>query len=147
MTPQKQLISHDPDKGKWGDCYRTCVAVILDMKAGDVPHFCDGGGGGITKSREWLAKQGLAPFTCYYPGDNVSLEQIMLTNERLNVGVPYILTGLGPRGVNHSVVCVSGEIVCDPHCGTPSPTGLSGPALGSDGSRFWWVEVIARGVA
>lgn len=147
MKPQKQLIGHNPDDDRWGDCYRTCVAVIVDMEAGDVPHFCDGGvDDGAQKCRAWLGLLGFTYFTCYYL-TNVSLGEILRTHEHLNPGVPYILTGAGPRGCNHSVVCVGGEIVCDPYTGGPNPEALVGPANGPEGECYWWIEVIAKGCA
>ena len=41
MTPHNQLIKHDPENGMYGDCQRTCIAVILDLHPSEVPHFCE----------------------------------------------------------------------------------------------------------
>lgn len=144
MKPQKQLIGHDPEDGRWGDCYRTCVAVIMDMDAADVPHFCEGGShDGAELCRDWLSQFGLSHWTQYYDTD-VTLDQVLHTNAILNPGVPFILSAEGPRGVNHSVVCLDGEIVCDPYTGGPNENALVGPAIGPQGECYWWIEVICK---
>lgn len=144
LKPQKQLIGHDPEDDRWGDCYRTCVAVIMGVNAADVPHFCDGGADdGAQRCRDWLAQFSMSHWTGYYP-TACTLEDILRTNEVLNPGVPYILTAQGPRGCNHSVVVMDGEVICDPYTGGPNPDALIGPAIGPEGQCFWWVEVICR---
>ncbi|WP_422049879.1 hypothetical protein [Shimia sp.] len=143
MDRQKQLIKHDPDNGQWGDCYRTCVAIIMGMPAAEVPHFCDGGGhDGAKESQDWLRERGLSHVTIYYTAEN-DLEKILSTLGHYSPEVPMIVTGMGKRGVNHSVVAVDGQIFCDPATGKADQDALTGPAKGKDG-EFWWVEFIAK---
>ena len=41
MTPHKQLNRHRPEEGVFGDCYRTAIACLLDLRPQDVPHVAD----------------------------------------------------------------------------------------------------------
>lgn len=142
MTPHRQLIVHDPENGLYGDCQRTCVAVILDLHPSEVPHFCDD----PTATRaddnwwekrqsKWLANRGLTAATFAYPGD-VALEQVMLWTSRQNPTTPMILLGKSSLGCNHVVVVMNGEIVCD-----PSGNGIVGPAI----EGVWEISVISIG--
>lgn len=142
MTPHSQLIKHDPANGQYGDCQRTCVAVILDLHPSEVPHFCDD----PTATREddawwskrqerWLAERGLTCATFAYSGDT-SLDQVMDLTSRQNPTAPMILLGQSGLGCNHVVVVMNGEIVCD-----PSGSGIIGPAL----EGVWEVSVISIG--
>lgn len=150
MIRRKQLITHDPENGKWGDCYRTCVSIILDIEPQHIPHFCDGpngfgeDGSGIKGLREWLRPMGMGVWQNIYTADT-SLEDILRTSEHLSNGVPYILTGKGGRGVNHCVVVIDGKVFCDPFDGTDNSNPFLGPAETPEtDERYWWVEVIAK---
>lgn len=133
MRAQRQLIQHDPDNGKHGDCHRTCWAVIFDLNPEDVPHFCDGDViDWKAEERAWLASRGLAPVTIGY--NNAGLDLILTTLAYASPGVPCILGGKSSLGCNHSVVVLDGEIFCD-----PSGNGIVGPM--SDG--FWWITFAA----
>lgn len=148
MTPQKQLVKHDPENGKWGDCYRTCLAVILGMDAADVPNFCcqvefpDTDKYGLSAARDWLSGRGLAIFNSPFLAE-VSFGELLVSLGVHSPGVPAIITGMGPRGVNHCVIAMDGKVFCDPHTGGHVDDALTGPALNDDGSEFWWVEIIA----
>lgn len=39
MIEQKQLHLHKPDEGSYGDCWRTCLACILDKPPEAIPHY------------------------------------------------------------------------------------------------------------
>lgn len=142
MTPAKQLIEHCPAEGRYGDCQRTCVAVILDLDPADVPHFCDD----PTAKRDtpqwwarrqdaWLAERGLAWATVAYSGE-ASLEDVLLWTSRQSPNVPMTLLGRSSLGSNHVVVVLNGEIVCD-----PSGNGIVGPC----DAGTWEVSMIAVG--
>ncbi len=143
MTPQMQLNGHDPDNGIWGDCHRTCIAMILDMQAIDVPHFYDGlppdtdGSEGAGKdAREaiyaWLAPMGLTEFSFNVPGE-LSPEDAVFYAKHWGNGAPVIIGGKSSLGGGHSCVAYDGQL----H--DPSGNGLVGPC--SDG--FWWFSVLA----
>lgn len=123
MRPQKQKLGHKPSEDIWGDCYRTAVAVVLGLSAEEVPHFCngqwlEGDPSGVTAARDWLKQFGLGVFTLPYPPET-SFEDVMRTMRHCNPDVPVLLTGMGPRDVNHVVVTMDGEVVCDPASGNP----------------------------
>lgn len=142
MTPHNQLIRHDPDNGAYGDCQRTCVAVILDLHPSEVPHFCDDpaatrddDGWWAKRQERWLAERGLTCATFAYSGET-SLDQVMGFTSRQNPTTPMILLGQSSLGCNHVVVVMNGEIVCD-----PSGNGIVGPSL----EGVWEVSVISIG--
>lgn len=41
MTPAKQLFTNADEKRPVGDCWRTCIAMLLDLPPEEVPHFVD----------------------------------------------------------------------------------------------------------
>lgn len=139
MRAQRQLITHKPSAGLWGDCQRTCVAAILDLDAADVPHFCDAPHGAVgtpdhwqARQDAWLAERGLSTMSVAYAG-SCELEQVLEWTSRQSPTVPMILAGRSPLG-NHVVVVLNGEIVCD-----PSGNGIVGPT--SDNT--WEVSCLA----
>lgn len=136
MRPLKQLIKHDPENGAYGDCHRTCLAVILDLEPLDVPHFCDGPVGETDNWSElekiWLAKRGLMKAAIPIYGE-FSLSWILESLKNVSPGVPFILGGRSTLDCNHSVVILDGEIFCD-----PSGNGIVGPC--DDG--WWWLELF-----
>lgn len=142
MTPQSQLIKHDPENGQHGDCQRTCVAAILDLHPSEVPHFCDDPSATrdddqwwAKRQDRWLADRGLTCATFAYSAE-ISLEEVMKLTSRQNPTTPMILLGQSSLGCNHVVVVLNGEIVCD-----PSGNGIVGPAL----EGVWEVSVISIG--
>ena len=107
MTPVDQSKLHDPDNGIMGDCWRACVASILDLPLGDVPELESASDPYDTLSR-WACLRG-----CY-----------LLGFEPGNPPFGYsIAVGPSPRGKNRFHCCIAkdGEIVFDPH---PDRTGL-----------------------
>lgn len=38
MKPVRQLYRHDPANGVYGDCWRACIASVLELPIEDVPH-------------------------------------------------------------------------------------------------------------
>ena len=132
----------------FGDCYRTCVAVILGVDACEVPHVCEKGWknvndlDGVHAMREFLAGRGLGISKSVFNGD-LSWQAFQKWMAQFNPNIPLIVTAMGGRGVNHCVVMVGGEVVCDPHTGKPNPEPFSGPAETPEDVPLWWVEVIA----
>ena len=57
MLLQNQTVKHDPENGLYGDCYRACVACLLNLEVDQVPHFYHDGCNseiGDKRCREWL---------------------------------------------------------------------------------------------
>lgn len=65
MTPVDQLLRSE--LGEPGDCWRTCVATLLDLAPADVPHFMLDADGALltegdawrTATEAWCAERGL----------------------------------------------------------------------------------------
>lgn len=142
MRYLKQLHRHDPENGSVGDCYRTCLACLLDKDVEDVPHLNE-----IVPVEEfnalytkYLDERGLQTITVGYSG---SLADVLLTVNNFNPGAYYLLTGHSKAGDwNHVVVGHNDQIIWDPSQSYgDGEHGIVGPAV-PDG--FYWVEFIVR---
>lgn len=136
MIPVKQLFHHKPPES-YGDCHRAAIACVLNMRPQDVPHFFDCTADNSPAPDQhrhvefWLNRRGLTQITIAWPG-STALDDILSTVANLNPGIAFILGGTSRTGVNHSVVCMDGEIVCDPSL---TDAGILGPM--DDG--LWWL--------
>jgi len=135
MKPVDQLITHDPENGKFGDCQRAVIASLLCLPLEDVPHFNEIAKGEPeafwTSLQEFCASKGYAyltvparsGFAFFCGGEDVYHE----------------ISGPSPRGdFFHAVVGRDGEIVHDPH---PSRAGLAG-----DPSKWTYSYLVFKGV-
>lgn len=118
MIELTQLILHDPENNKYGDCFRTCVACILEIPdATHVPHFfenCfDDPHLWQQSLNDWLFKRGLAYIEISSPGAEWF--------KSWGIDTYHIISGYSTRGFGHAVVGRNGKIVWDPH---PSRNGL-----------------------
>ena len=136
IKPQKQLFRHDPDNGVYGDCHRTCYAIILNKNADQVPHFCNGEGNWIDKVNKYNKEEGIQTITIVF-SEYTEITAILISLEYMNPEIPYILSGTSKNNTNHSVVGGLGEILCDPSL---DDSGIVGPC--DDG--FYWVQYITR---
>lgn len=137
MRIQKQKNLHNPEAGIFGDCYRTALAVLLDMDAEEVPHW-------VTtmnpqewteavqpKYDAWLAERGLRELAIPLQGET-DLEAVLLTAKNWWRDTPIMLTGRSSTLCNHVVIVQGGEIACDPSI---TDSGIIGPC--DDG--YWWI--------
>lgn len=123
MTPADMLhLEHGQPNAIPGDCFRACIATLLDLPTADVPHFCDlpdPDTHWIRRTQDWLAERGM-----FYLNVQTIPWGFLQRNRRPTV----IGGGKSPRGTwGH---CVVGEltrdgftILHDPH---PSRAGLDG---------------------
>jgi hypothetical protein len=113
VTPYKQLFKHDPENGVYGDCARTVVACMLDVRPESVPHenrvLEDGQQRQILN--DFLRPMGLAIMFLAFPQDPQEMMEIMAVS---NPGLHYMLSGLSRTGCNHVVICQDDKIVHDP---------------------------------
>lgn len=129
MTPVDMISKHEPPHSI-GDCFRCCIASVLDLPAASVPHFCAEDWDkkeGFTwhiKLQAWLAPRGLTyielgpiPDECHGPK---WFEHIAAAG----FDAFHTMTGVSPRGWRHTVVARNGVVVHDPH---PDRTGLAAP--------------------
>jgi len=121
MIPIDQSILHDPDNGKNGDCWRACLASVLELPIEKVPHFGDmNAREGRKAELTFLGNMGFTIYTIYGEGSMTNHPQMEEGDHEY-----YFAIGPSPRNKNisHQVVCHNGEIVHDPH---PDKTGLAG---------------------
>jgi hypothetical protein len=119
LPKQKFLV----ENGATGDCWRCCVAAILQIPAEEVPHFLelekDGGKDMHVATQEWLSKRGYF-MVC---SDHYTVYGL---NKDWFDDLPLIAAGPTERskglGKHHAVVMLKDEIVYDPH---PSNAGLT----------------------
>ena len=127
MTPYKQLYGHNPDKGIFGDCYRTAIGCLLNMPPEKVPHFYDGcrPEDDATEQNKaikyWLEQQGFHIVQIAY---ECELEKLLHAQSLNNPEVYYMLSGKsGKHNCNHVVIACGGQIVWDP---SRENSGISG---------------------
>jgi len=138
IIPQKQANRHLPDQGIYGDCWRTCIAMLLGLDRDGVPHFLhDNCEAEEFKRRtaQFLSKRGLQELNMVWPGDT-ALGDVLMTIENLNPSVPFILAGKSATGCNHAVVCQYGKIVADPSL---TDAGIVGPC---EPDGYYWAHFI-----
>lgn len=139
MIPQKQAFLHRPDEDTYGDCDRTCYAMILNWKRDDVPNWNHGNPNTETfyaRRERWLDSIGLCSIRVPYSKNN-TLEQVLGAQKIVNPNIYYILGGLSKNNTNHSVVCYNDQIVGDPAIDN---SGIIGPM----DNGYWEVEYIAH---
>ena len=139
MRRLQQLITHDPTQGRYGDCWRTCIAMILDYESPiDVPHFAEMSLSGEqidVLTNEWLSEKGFALASIVFREDEHPWDWMKIMNPH----VPMILLGQSGIGeINHCVVCLGGEVWHD-----PNGSGVVGPCIDDGDGRFWWIYMIS----
>lgn len=123
MKPIRQIVPHKPDKGQIGDCFRACIASLLELPAEEVPHFCDGpepskDHAWYRRANAWLKQRGMIYMV--YDYSEHSRRHLV---ENVGGGVYHILEGKSFSGDDHCVVGKDGEVVFDP---CPFGRGLNG---------------------
>lgn len=136
MLFNKQLFRHLPKQGIIGDCERTAIACLLDLKPEEVPHFgekyFDDGYMFNKMEDEFLASMGYARIQIPYCCD---LSTFLTTAKLYNPSVYYLLSGQSKTGCNHTVVCCGDLIIWDPSI---DDAGIIGPC--SDG--YYWATYL-----
>lgn len=136
FTVRTMLCSHDPENGTWGDCYRTCIAMLLNMDPADVPHFCheDPPEEEVDDAVDaFLATYGFEMLWFVYADRLTNVKRFM---SKVNGDGYVLLLGRTKGGDSHCVVLHGDEIV-DP---SPGGIGISYPC--DDGN--YWIGVVAR---
>ena len=139
MTPHKQLYGVNDPSGHWGDCGRTVIACLLDMRPEDVPHFWDEPHEGRNiraEVSEWLAERGIEVWYVPVHGDH-TLDEIMWWMRVYNPGKTWVLQGKSRNDTDHVVICRDDEII---HDTSNDESGIIGPGAGN----WYWIEIYAR---
>lgn len=112
MTPHKQLFHHKPEDGVFGDCYRSSIACLLDLKPEEVPHEHRRFGEGEMRRfmDAYLEGHGLALMFMAFDSDPDHMMQVMAV---ANPGMYYLLSGTSRTGCNHVVIARDTDIVWD----------------------------------
>ncbi len=134
MKPVDQTILHDEMAFRSGDCYRACVASILEIPVEEVPHFAELYQDNMyNEAEKWFASRGVYSIRLFIK--DFSQNRIFLWG----MGAHAIVSGLSPRGknVHHSIVGHADgynvTMVHDPH---PDRTGIVG------GDR--WIQILYK---
>lgn len=146
FRPRKMLVRHRPPD-TYGDCWRTCLAMALDLDQLDVPHFGDERlfpGNNDEKriaERDWLASLGFARIMLpLYGGWGWDWVADVLRQQHAQAVI--VITGKSPRGDwNHDVVWRDGQII-DPFTGEAGE--LDGPCIDESNpdARWYWACII-----
>ena len=135
MIKHKQLNKHNPEKGIWGDCDRTCLACLLDLPVEKVPHFFhEFKDGAVDKREKWLNKRGLTSIQLPHTADSV---ESILNHAAAYINCHYMLIGESKSGTNHVVICYGNKIIHDP---SQDGSGIIRPC--DDG--YYWLMFLAK---
>lgn len=146
MIPVYQTIMHDPDNGQYGDCFRACIASLMELPIKEVPHFmhCNSpeeakdDTEAMIKLWKWLKPQGLGFFVytaATAPEHLHAWQDYFLL--KLNPDTHHIISGYTARNTFHSVIGKGGHMVHDPY---PSGIGLLQPSE----ENPWVFEFIVK---
>lgn len=113
------------------DCFRACVASVLNLNWLDVPDFFEDVPDGqymdaVSRTRmdRWFTDRDLA-----YVEMSWTLEPDVLVREigAMNSTATFIVMGCQLNGQGHACVARGGEIIHDPSSGRPSSVSLARP--------------------
>ncbi len=93
MTPNKQLNLHEPAAGVIGDCWRTCIACLLDKSPSDVqcvnwrvgyPNHCAVSGVAVLGTRQCIVHLQVVAYHTFPIGEH------MLRRDMLQFSVAFL---------------------------------------------------------
>lgn len=132
----QKYLAERPDghtaKGIPGDCYRTALAVVLDLRRDEVPHFALLEHDAETAARTWVRDRFPGWDIDWFPAVPWPIQWAKLGIEIGDMQRRAVATGRSPRGHwSHCVVIdtISGDLIHDPH---PSGDGLLGAITSVD---------------
>lgn len=112
-----QTVFGDGREGRpAGNCHAACIASILELPIENVPNFAALSDEEFEPRRaKWLREQGFAVLSLSTEGGTEeTVEAVRTAVSQLGY---HIKSGMGPRGVRHSVVGYGDQIVHDPFPG------------------------------
>lgn len=142
MLKHKQLFRHRPEDGQIGDCFRSTIACLLNMRPEEVPHFVKDA---IENGEElaaaayadkWLMARGYSIIE--FPLQAPSVEEALKWANSHMRNTYYMLSGTSRNAVNHVVICLKDKIHWDT---AQDDSGIIGPT--DDG--YYWLSVIITG--
>jgi len=150
MKPVESVIEHNPPDS-YGDCFRACIASILELPSFEVPHFAllaheENGSDEdmVALCRKWVAPLGLGYIDI--PLQSSSVDEMLRFCHRFAPGTHYVLTGQSKRGFGHCVIGYDDQIVFDPtYRDEPDGHGLIGGIHDQDlDVDFMWIGFLVR---
>lgn len=150
MKPVESVIEHNPPES-YGDCFRACIASILELPAWDVPHFAlrafqDDGTDqdAVQECRSFVNTLGFGYVDIPFQSDSV--DEMLRFCARFAPGTHYVMTARSKRGFAHCVVGFDGEIVFDPtYTEEPNGHGLVSGIRDDDlDTDFIWIGLVVR---
>ena len=149
MTPQLSLINHDPEKNQFGDCFRACIATLLDIPIDDVPNFAEPWDKFfLNRCRAFLKPLGYGYYEHALLGE-YTIKQCLKYMADQNANMYYIFVGGTETGTNHAVVCLNDAVVHDPTPEIRKITGrdsIIGPCKGAEKEAdAYFVGLIVAG--
>ncbi|MER8983928.1 hypothetical protein [Mesorhizobium sp. M0843] len=143
MRFQKQRYNTaDPDLG---DCFRTSIAVILELDRDDVPLFpASDGPGQSAAAAEWLRERGFDIMETWFEAASPA-EAFGTMHKWLGDEYPYVLYGATSQNTCHAVVGCGAEMVWDP---SHYDATIVGPMPGCDfygGAAVWCESLTEKG--
>lgn len=111
MTPQKQTILTDINKGIVGNCFSACIASLFDLDIKNVPHFASFGQDWFPKFYSFISNTDFEINGSLYIPTNPKWKEFKGIEGYVIVG------GKSPRGYKngHAVIYKNGEKFFDPH--------------------------------
>lgn len=113
MIPVHCRVKHDPERGEYGDCFRACIASLLEIECPEnVPLFIKDGEIDIHHLTNWLDGKGYAPFFVTYDAVNTR-QEVMRIMDVMNSNALYLLFGSTSEN-DHVVICKGDAVLHDP---------------------------------
>lgn len=142
MIKQKQLFRHDPDNGVIGDCFRTVLACLLDIKPDVFPHFGQTTWGDIPAFqkayRDYLNLLFKLELVCIAYDGSMTLQEVLDLCSLSYGNAFYMLSGTSRNNVGHVVIAQGNAIYWDTSL---DDSGLIGPHKLGAGDQ-WHVELL-----
>lgn len=116
MIPVEQERFFDEAKGERGDCLAACLASLLELDLGSVPHFAGMGERWHLELTAWLGARGWLLGSAWHTiseDDRTRLDGY--SQGYWLAGVTSLRTRSDGSNISHLVVMLDGEIAWDPH--------------------------------
>ena len=108
MKQVEQTILNPPD----GNCFAACVASILELPISVVPNFRSASSQWWYQWQTWLGPRNLAFIGWPHP---IAPDSDVVSDILRGYSICTIRYETPRGGLNHSVVCLNGEMVWNPH--------------------------------
>lgn len=139
MIEYKQMYLHVPSEGIIGDCWRTCIACILDIHPNTLPHYY---------KQYWKDGDNIAPLVQARTNEELRDYGVVYTEYPLQCTLEelrtylthyykdmYVIVGCNSKNGGHSVIIKNKDYIWDPAIDN---SGCEGPM--EDG--YFWIGLL-----